>query len=134
MTAGRLDWRAPPAAVASAAWLLMAYAVLSLARIWLFGRGPPASPAAVLVWVAALAGIAWVARSMYLGRNWARWLLALAVGLALVLFPLQKPGLPEGVELWLYVPQLLMPIAAAALAFTPRANAWFGARRADRLS
>jgi hypothetical protein len=117
----------PPIAVAAAAWLLFAYGLLSLLRLWIFGRGLPTSMVGVAIWALAVALFAFVARAIYLGRNWARWLLASAVVLALVSFPILKPEMPQGSELVLYALQILIPIAAAALTFTARAKAWFQA-------
>jgi hypothetical protein len=117
----------PPQSVVIAAWLLVAYGVLSLARIWLFGSGMPDSVVGFTIWGIAVASIAFLARSLYLGRNWSRWLLAIAVALAIVVFPFQKPELPDGPQLGIYVLQILMPIAASALTFTARAKAWFQA-------
>ncbi len=119
--------RAPPTAVVAAAWLLLAYGVLSLVRIWLFGSGLPASPTALAIWVGALGAIGAVARALHQGRAWARWLLVLAVGIALVAFPLRKPEIPQGPQLALYLLQLVMPIVAVALVFTARARSWFKA-------
>ena len=117
----------PPTSVLIAAWLLVAYGILSLARIWLFGSGMPDSVVGFTIWGIAVASIAFLARSLYVGRNWARWLLAIAVALAIAVFPFQKPELPDGPQLGIYVLQILMPIAASALTFTARAKAWFQA-------
>ena len=117
----------PPIAVAVAAWLLFAYGLLSLIRIWIFGSGWPTSLASTATWVSAIALFAFIARATYLGRNWARWLLAVAVVLAVAIFPFKKPEMPAGPELVLYALQVFMPIVAAALTFTPRARAWFHA-------
>jgi hypothetical protein len=115
----------PPTAVAAASALLVAYGILSLLRIWLFGSGAPGSIGSVVVWCAALAALAFIAGSLYMGRQWARWVLTVAVGLAVLVFPFQIPEMPEGPQLGIYILQILMPIVAAALTFTPRAKAWF---------
>ena len=117
----------PPLSVLAAAWLLFAYGLLSLVRLWIFGSGLPSSLTTSLVWLVAIALFAGVAWAIYAGHNWARWLVAVTVALAVVIFPFQKPELPQGAELSLYALQIVMPIAAAALMFTPRATAWFQA-------
>lgn len=123
----RMKAHAPPTAVAVAAWLFVAYGILSLVRIWIFGSGLPASYPGIAIWISALAGFAFVARALYLGRNWLRWLVALLVGSAIVLLPLYKPDMPDGPQLVFYLLQFAMPVVASALTFTPRANDWFSA-------
>ena len=115
----------PPASVAVSAWLLMGYGILSLLRIWLFGRGLPSSLAGIATWALALMCFALLARAIYRGRNEARWLVTALVAGAVVLLPIYKPGLPSGPHLGLYILQFIMPIAAAALLFTPGARGWF---------
>jgi hypothetical protein len=117
----------PPIAVVIAALLLFAYGMLSLVRLWLFGSGLPTSPVAAAIWLLAIGLFAMLARALYLGRNWVRWLLTVAVALAVAIFPFVKPEMPAGPELVLYAMQILMPIVATALTFTARARAWFKA-------
>ena len=119
--------KAPPVSVVIAAWLFMAYGLLSLFRIWLFGSGLPSSTPGILIWCAAIACITLFARSLYVGRNWVRWLLTVLVTVSLVAFPFQKPDIPDGPQVWLYALQIAMPIAVCALTFTRSAKTWFQA-------
>ena len=124
---GNMKQKAPPVPVVIAAWLFMAYGLLSLFRIWLFGSGFPSSTAGILIWCAAIACLTFVARSLYAGRNWVRWLLTVLVAVSVVTFPFQKPDIPDGPQVWLYALQIAMPIAVCALTFTRSARTWFQA-------
>ena len=117
----------PPKAVTTAAGLIAFYGALSLFRLAIYGRGLPTSALGIAIWLLCIAGFAAVAYGLYRGSNIVRWLLALAVGASLVLFPIYKPEMPEGsVHLALYLLQLALPVVASALTFTPQARAWFG--------
>ena len=119
--------KTPPRPVVLAACLFLAYGLLSLLRIWIFGRGLPSSALEVGIWCLAIALFALIAAMLYAGRNWVRLLVASLVAISVVAFPFLKPEMPEGPELWVYVLQIIMPIAACALTFTKRANCWFQA-------
>ena len=110
-----------------AAWLFMAYDLLSLFRIWRFGSGFPSSTTGILIWCTAIACITFGARSLYVGRNWVRWLLTVLVAISVVAFPFQKPDIPDGPQVWLYALQIAMPIAVCALIFMRPAKTWFQA-------
>ena len=119
----------PPKAVTTAAWLIVFYGALSLFRLAIYGSGLPTSAVGIGIWLVCIAGFAAIAWLLHRGSNVMRWLLALAVGASLVLFPIYKPELPEGgVHLALYLLQLALPVVASALTFTPQARAWFTRR------
>ena len=119
---------APPKPVTTAAWLIALYAVLSLLRLAIYGSGLPTSVVGIAIWAICIAGFAAIAWLLYRGSNVMRWLLALAVGASIVLFPIYKPEMPEGgMHLLLYVLQLALPVVASALTFTPQARAWWKA-------
>ena len=122
---GSMKDQVPPFPVVVAAWLFMAYGLLSLFRIWMFGSGLPSSGTGIVIWVAAISCITFIARSLYVGRNWVRWVLTVLVAVSVIAFPFQKPEIPEGPQVWLYVLQILMPICACALTFTQQARPWF---------
>ena len=105
----------------------MAYGLLSLARIWLFGSGVPTSLASTAVWVIAIALFAFVSRSLYVGRNWVRWLVAGLVACSVALLPIYKPELPSGSQLGIYILQFILPVVSSALTFTRAARIWFQA-------
>ena len=119
--------KAPPISVVVSAWLIIAYGFLSLFRIGVFGSGLPSSGTSIAIWSTALACIAFTARSLYVGRNWVRLVLTALVAISVVTFPFQKPEMPEGPQLGIYVLQIIMPIVACALTFTRRARTWFQA-------
>lgn len=122
----------PPKPVAIAAWLIALYGALSLFRLAIYGSGLPTSAVGIAIWLLCIAGFAAVAYGLYRGSNVVRWLLALAVGASIVLFPIYKPEMPEGgMHLALYLLQLALPVVASALTFMPQARAWF-VRRAHR--
>ena len=103
----------------------MVYGLLSLARIWFFGSGLPTSLASAAVWVIAIALFALVSRSLYLGHNWVRWLVAGLVACSVVLLPIYKRELPSGSELGIYILQFALPVVASALTFTRKSRTWF---------
>lgn len=122
----------PPCTVVLAAWLLMGYGVLSLLRLWWFGAGLPASVTGWVIWAVALLVFAGVSRSLYLGHNFTRWVVAAVVASSAVLMPIYKPQLPDGIHLPLYLLQFVLPVLATVLTFTPRARAWFARGGAAR--
>lgn len=115
----------PPRTVAIAAWLLLGYGLLSLLRLWWFGAGLPTTATGWGIWAVALLLFAGVSRSLYLGQNLTRWLVALLVAVSAVLMPIYKPALPTGSHLPLYLLQFVLPVVATLLIFTPSARAWF---------
>lgn len=119
--------------VVISAWLITLYGVLSLFRLAIYGSGLPTSAIGIAIWAVCIAGFASIAWLLHRGSNVMRWLLALAVGASIVLFPIYKPELPEGgVHLALYILQLALPVVASALTFTPQARAWFKAQQRVR--
>lgn len=124
---------APPKLVTAAAWLIALYGMLSLLRLAIYGSGLPTSAVGIAIWAVCIAGFAAIAWLLHRGSSVMRWLLALAVGASVVLFPIYKPELPEGgVHLALYILQLALPVVASALTFTPQARAWFKAQQRVR--
>ena len=123
--------RVPPATVAVAAWLLLGYGVLSLLRLWIYGSGLPSSAMGWCIWLASLAVFAAVARGLYTGRNWVRWLVTGAVVASVVVMPIYKPELPAGPQLPLYLLQFILPVLATGLMFTRSANAFFKRARSS---
>ena len=105
----------------------MAYGLLSLARIWIFGSGLPTSLTSATVWVIAIAIFAFVSRSLYLGRNWVRWLVVGLIACSVVLLPIYKPEFPSGTQVAIYALQFVLPVVASALTFTRKARIWFQA-------
>lgn len=118
-----------PKSVTVAAGLIAVYGALSLLRLAIYGSGLPTSVVGLAMWLVCMAGFAAIAWWLHRGSNAVRWLLALAVVASVVVFPIYKPELPEGgVHLALYVLQLVLPVAASVLTFTPPARAWFTRR------
>ena len=115
----------PPRSVVAAAWLLMAYGVLSLLRLWWFGAGLPTTLTGALIWGVALLLFALVSRLVYRGNNVVRWGITVLVALSAVLMPIYKPELPSGVHLPLYLLQFVLPVLATILMFLPSARPWF---------
>ena len=115
----------PPRSVVGAAWLLMAYGVLSLLRLWWFGAGLPTTLTGGVIWAVALLLFALVSWLVYRGNNVVRWGITVLVAVSAVLMPIYKPELPTGVHLPLYLLQFVLPVLATVLMFLPRARAWF---------
>ena len=122
----------PPRSVVAAAWLLMAYGVLSLLRLWWFGAGLPTTLTGALIWAVAVLLFALVSWLVYRGNNIVRWGIAVLVAVSAVLMPIYKPELPAGVHLPLYLLQFVLPVLATVLMFLPSARPWFGRSSAGR--
>jgi hypothetical protein len=115
----------PPVTVAVAAGLLLAYGVLSLVRLWIFGNGLPSSLVDGAVWAVSLLVFAVIARCIYRGSNAMRWLVTAAVAAAVVLMPIYKPEMPLDSQLPMYLLQYILPVLATVLMFTRSAKRWF---------
>ena len=115
----------PPSVVAIAAWLYIGYGLLTMVRILIFRGGPPTSVGAGIAWVLVLGYFAFVARSLYIGRNWVRWCLVILWLGALISWPWLSPKMPPWPERSIYYLQIVCSALPAILTFAPTARSWF---------
>jgi hypothetical protein len=115
-----------PKTVSVAVWLYLAAALLGLVRI-LVTKGGPESVGAGVAWLVVAAYFVVVGRSLYKGRNWAKWWVVAITVLGACYLPWAVPAFQNGWEQAAYFVQFLMGISVATLLVVPASRPWFGA-------
>src|SRR5687767_2870228 len=115
---------ARPKTVSVAVWLYVAAALLGLVRI-LVTKGGPQSAGAGAAWFVIAVYFALISRSLYKGRNWAKWWVVAITALGACYLPWAIPTFQNGWEQAAYFVQFLMGVSVATLLVVPASRPWF---------
>ena len=115
---------APPSTVVAAVWILVASFAFGYARI-LATKGWFTSVASVIGMLIFFGLVYAIARALYVGKNWLRWLSICAIVGGLLFLPWSLQTIHPGWERAIYVGQGLVQGVAAALLLLPASGRWY---------
>jgi len=113
----------PPKTVLAAMWLLALSVAVGFVRLR-FNHSSSLTTAILAFAVLFLFTFA-ILRALYRGRNWARWLVVVAVLLGIALMPWSVPKLSALWEQLVYVSQGALQAVASCLLLVRDSAAWF---------